>query len=238
MFETGVPSSESEAGTRERLLEAAGEVFAEVGYVEATIREISKRAGANLAAINYHFGSKERLYAEVLKYADELTMRRHPEFREDLRTAEPEVQLRFFIEQFLRRILDTGGPGWHEKVMSRELLDPTLALEELAEKNIKPRAVLLQQIVRNLMLQAGGGSCPQPSDRDVQLCAASVVGQCMLYHKGKVFLKHLMPEIPLKESETVEVLAGHITAFSIAAIAAKAGGEFSMKTNQIREKRP
>ena len=55
--------------TPERLMEAAGWVFAEKGFRNATIRDICKRAGANIAAVNYHFGDKEHLYIEVIKYA-------------------------------------------------------------------------------------------------------------------------------------------------------------------------
>ena len=51
------------AETRRQLLEAAGAVFAEAGYRDATVREICRRAHANIAAINYHFGDKEKLYA-------------------------------------------------------------------------------------------------------------------------------------------------------------------------------
>ena len=51
--------------TKARLLEAAGEEFAEKGFELARVRAICERAGANLAAINYHFGDKEQLYVEV-----------------------------------------------------------------------------------------------------------------------------------------------------------------------------
>ena len=55
--------------TKARLLEAAGEEFAEKGFELARVRAICERAGANLAAINYHFGDKEQLYVEVLREA-------------------------------------------------------------------------------------------------------------------------------------------------------------------------
>ncbi len=53
--------------TKERISSAALTVFSETGYHRATIREIVYRAGANIAAVNYHFGGKESLYLSVLR---------------------------------------------------------------------------------------------------------------------------------------------------------------------------
>ena len=59
--------------TRDRLLMAAGEVFAEKGFDKATVREICQAANVqNIAAVNYYFGDKERLYIESVKRAHQV----------------------------------------------------------------------------------------------------------------------------------------------------------------------
>ncbi|MBT5382627.1 MAG: helix-turn-helix transcriptional regulator, partial [Phycisphaerae bacterium] len=55
--------------TREGILNAAMSVFGEHGFRGGTVRDICDRAGANVAAVNYHFHDKASLYAEVLQHA-------------------------------------------------------------------------------------------------------------------------------------------------------------------------
>jgi AcrR family transcriptional regulator len=64
--------------TEQRLLEAAGEIFAEFGYRAATVRQICEKAGANIAAVNYHFGDKEKLYLAVLRSVPEAYLEKYP----------------------------------------------------------------------------------------------------------------------------------------------------------------
>src|SRR5260370_32171647 len=83
--------------TRRQLLEAAGEVFAEVGFRDATVREICRRAGANIAAVNYHFGGKEKLYTEVVRYSQQNAVEEYPPLLDVSPNAAPEKRLRPFF---------------------------------------------------------------------------------------------------------------------------------------------
>src|SRR5580693_1138195 len=112
-------SVSSEQETRQRLLEAGGEVFAAKGFKAATVREICRKAGANVASVNYHFGDKEKLYVEVLRFSHACAIDRHPPTFGVNDTSHPEDRLRAFIVSFVHRMFDTGRPAWHGKLMSR-----------------------------------------------------------------------------------------------------------------------
>src|SRR5258708_40270820 len=96
--------------TRQRVLEAAEEVFAEKGREAASVRDILKRAGVkNIAAINYHFGDKDSLYIAAVKNAHQsCCAKEFPQWPE--RTA-PEAKLRDFIRTMVGRMLEPGRPS-------------------------------------------------------------------------------------------------------------------------------
>src|SRR5690349_12696792 len=95
--------------TRERLLEAALEVFAHDGFRGATIERICRRAGANIAAAHYHFGDKRRLYAAVFAHAERRALTERPP---DAADGEPAARLRAHVVFFLHRLLDPDRPAW------------------------------------------------------------------------------------------------------------------------------
>src|SRR5579859_5566475 len=103
--------------TRRQLLEAAGGVFAEVGYQNATVREICRRAGANVAAVNYHFGDKENLYGEVIRYSHQKGYEKYPPFLGVPPDAPAEKRLQAFIYSMLLRIFEKDSTSWHGRVM-------------------------------------------------------------------------------------------------------------------------
>jgi len=198
--------------TRLRLLRAAGEIFSKKGFRAATVREICSKAGANVAAVNYHFESKQNLYLAVLEYAHEEALRRYPP---DLGLPDdptPEDRLAAFIRSMLLRTLGKGKPAWHGRLMARERFEPTGFLDHFIDKAIAPRARIIQGIVAELL---GPGADPLT----IQMCAQSVTGQCRHYVSSRHVVKRVAPAISLEEAD-IAVLARHITRFSLAGIRA------------------
>jgi AcrR family transcriptional regulator len=197
--------------TRRRLLDAAGEVFAEKGFANATVREICRKAGANIAAVNYHFGDKEKLYAAV--FADS-----HPKAKElfnpaDMAGLPAEERLRVFVRNFMKHLLDPGRPSCHGRLMAREMTEPTGVLEAFVENEVRPRVAMLQDIIRDLT-----GNLPP---RVIAKCSMSVVGQMLHYHHARPVIKRISP-IYADLDQHVEELVDQITRFSLGGIRAMA----------------
>jgi AcrR family transcriptional regulator len=193
--------------TRRRLLEAAGEVFADKGYRAATIREICRRAKANVAAVNYYFGDKQGLYVAVVGYAhgkeDGIPLPELP------RETPPEEKLRGFIEQVLSTHFEEKGPPWRARLMIREMAEPTEACAALVDAFVRPRAELLHEILGELLP-------PETSEADRHLIAFSIVGQC-LFHRARNPVAEMLSN-GLSRQFDVKRLADHITRFTLAAL--------------------
>src|SRR5262245_23644582 len=128
--------------TRERILEAAGELFAERGFEGTTVRDICQAAGANVAAVNYYFRDKERLYTEAVVRAHRWRLDQAELPTWDAGTP-PREKLADFIHTFFRRVL--GGPDdtWRTKLVMREIMQPSAACAEVAQSNIRPQFEIL-----------------------------------------------------------------------------------------------
>ncbi|HXX93312.1 MAG TPA: CerR family C-terminal domain-containing protein [Planctomycetota bacterium] len=193
------------ADTRRRLIEAAGRVFADKGYRAATVREIIRLAGVNLAAVNYHFRGKEGLYAAVLEQTYVRALEKHPPEGGVDPHAGPAERLFGFIRSFLERIFDEEAQACYGKLMARELVEPTAALDEVADR-IRPLFGRLCGIVGELL---GPGADPGRIDRS----AKSVVGQILFYKHAAPVLERL--EGRRRGRPDIEALARHIADFSL-----------------------
>jgi len=203
-------SLNNKKGTEQRLLEAAGEVFAESGYRGATVRQICEKAKANLAAVNYYFRDKDGLYLAVMRYLHTTGTDIYPPSLGLQPGANAEDKLHAFIRSLLNRLLGEGRPNWHMKLAARELIEPTPALDVIVEKAIRPLSQELESIVRELL-----GS--EADDELVRLCMLSVVSQCGFYHHSRAVISRLYP-MQKFASQDIERLAHHITRFSLSAM--------------------
>ena len=196
--------SEGKSSSRDRLLEAAGEVFGEVGFTAATIREITRRAGMNIAAVNYYFRDKAELYSAVLLHAQRCAV-------ETVGVAgssgPAEERLRSFIEGMMRHLLDPLRPAWHSRLMAREMAAPTRMLHNLIDEVFRPMVKALDEILRDLV-------DGRLSDKEIACASASIVSQCVFYRQNRPVILRLYPEL-LGDDDLIEMLADHIAAFSL-----------------------
>jgi TetR/AcrR family transcriptional regulator, regulator of cefoperazone and chloramphenicol sensitivity len=195
-------------GTREQLLEAAGQVFAEKGYEAATVRDICARAGANLAAVNYHFGDKERLYIEAVKRACRSRLEESPLPSWDASTP-AEVKLRDFLRAFIAAV---AAPGfqWQRQLMLRELAQPSVACMEFVRDVARPHFEALLGILADVLPPR------MPLARRHLICF-SIIGQCVHHALARPIIAELVGEEEYR-SFTPERLAEHIAEFSLAAL--------------------
>jgi AcrR family transcriptional regulator len=191
-----------------RLLEAALELFALLGFRHVTIREICRRANVNVAMVEYYFGGKEELYKAVLEHA----LARPPSQLPTGQPADPpspEKQLANFVFSLLSHALDETRSPWGKRLLAREMADPTFALDILVDRIIRPRSKGLHAIVRSLLGDA--------TDLDVQWCAESIAAQCLYYQYNRPVLELLFPSQTYGADEAKR-LAEHVTRFSIDAL--------------------
>ena len=197
--------------TRRRLLEAALEVFAGEGYRKATIQQICSRAGANIAAANYHFGGKAALYAAVFAHASRRAGESPaPELPPG---ATPEERLRIHVTSFLTRLLDPERPAWMAQLIAREMIEPTPELDRLVRRRMRANHAQISAAIRDLL-------GPATSPDTVRLCTLSVIAQCVFYRNSAPVISRLYPD--LVPSREVERIANHVTRFSVAAVQALA----------------
>lgn len=196
--------------TRERILEAAVSVFSEKGYRVATVRDICSLAGVNVASVNYYFHTKESLYDEALAFSFRLADRKYPQDAVADASLPPEDRLHLFIRTFISRLMDETHPGFHGKLMAREITDPTPAFERIVETAIRPRFVALRDIVPRL----GGAGWSQS---DIDRFIFGIIGQCLMYRQSHAVIERLSPEIIASE-QAIERSAELIYRFSLAAL--------------------
>jgi AcrR family transcriptional regulator len=189
-------------------------VFAERGYAQATSKEICERAGMNSAAVNYHFGGFEQLYAESLAYAHSHLV--GIDTLKNIASSDmtPREQLRAYIALMLRRLARPGA-SWEMRLLSREIIAPSPAHEAFMRSEVLPKLAVLRGIIAALIGAA-------PDDPVVGRCILTVGAPCiMLAIADRWMLTEIVPGLA-NASDEVEPLIDHFERFIHAGIEAVA----------------
>lgn len=199
--------------TTDRLLAAATELFAARGYHATSIRDIAQRAGANVAAGHYHYGSKDALYLQVFReqfaqVGAVFAQRGIQPSRARLRTmqrAEVEQLLAARVASMLEFLVGPP-PSPHGALMMRELADPTSALPIIVAEFIRPQVREMGDLVARLAPRLG----PETTLRVV----LSIISQILMYRFNMPSLLLLLDR-PSYGTAFIRRTAEHIVRFSL-----------------------
>lgn len=192
--------------TRQRLIKAAAVLFADKGFHRVTVREICEAAHANVAAVNYHFRDKFGLYRAIIDEAIQVMRETNAATLEAGRGQPPSERLRTYVLVFLERLEGHDRSSWINKLMAREMEEPTEALELVAREVISPRHEYLAAIVSEV------AGLPT-TDVRVTRAVVSILSQCLAFsRRGRV------PgpwDVAIRDRDAA---AHHIASFSLAGI--------------------
>ncbi|MFO7839855.1 MAG: CerR family C-terminal domain-containing protein [Desulfosalsimonadaceae bacterium] len=171
-------AEQSDEHTRERILDQAERLFAVKGFEAVSIREITRAAESNLAAVNYHFGNKKNLYMEVFRERWMIRTRLVRECFAEKLAGNPNPSIPEVLHAMARAFLD--GPLNEEKrrqhalLMQREMSRPGDALKMVVEEVMRPYQQELIALLRP--------NIPAHVDEDrLQLCVLSILGMTLYF---------------------------------------------------------
>ena len=218
IFTPTIPPNDSTSdkgpGTRRRLLDTAAELFASRGYRNVAVRDICEQACANIAAVNYHFGGKDKLHLAAIDHA------RTRSLQEDPTPAGPkpagpmtaETKLRRHLRAMLGRAFATGPAGWYMQIVLREMVDPTPALRHALDENIGPHQRRLEAIVGQVISE-------DPDSDRVKDVSAAILATAIYYHSCRPAVEHLRPDFEFNQ-DTADRLADTIMSMVLGGVAA------------------
>jgi AcrR family transcriptional regulator len=203
------------ANTQARVLEAASTLFAAKGFRGTTVADICRHAGANIAAVNYYFGSKKKLYREAWRHAHVSMLKAFPPDGTVPAGAAAELRLRGRLRGLLQRAM--AGDGREFRIMSHEMTNPTGLLAQVVQDSLGP----LRQAMREILGELLGD---RADERVIQWCQLCVVAPCLqLVHRRHVHRPPGDTRAPqaafaTPTMEDLDTMVDHFTSFALAGI--------------------
>ncbi|MBA4063516.1 MAG: DUF1956 domain-containing protein [Isosphaera sp.] len=192
---------------RGRLLEAGQAAFADRGFDGATVRDICRRAGVNIAGVTYHFGGKEGLYVEAVKHAHTCAARMN-DFPAPPPGTPPVEKLRVFIREMVAR-MHAPASTTAMKLMMREMADPGRAAGVVVDEFIRPVAFALRGILRELL--------PGLDEPRLLATGFSVIGQILFYRQNRPVSELIFGKAAV-DALDAGLVTDHVTRFTLAAL--------------------
>jgi AcrR family transcriptional regulator len=200
-------------GTREHLLEAAGQVFAEKGFERSTAKEISERARTNTAAVNYYFGGIDALYAAVLDEARNRIFSVQAIAKAVEGKTDPKSKLEAVFGVVVQTLLGPVSSSWVLRVLGRDMVTPTSTSDAAKEKLILPQAQILKRFVGEFV----GLSEDHPAV--ARACISVMAPFCMLILGDRQRFKRALPSLGLGPGDA-PAMTDHLVQFAIAGLEA------------------
>jgi len=198
--------------TRRRILEAACEVFGEKGYRDATHAEICALAEVNIAAINYHFGSKDALYRAAWQHAFGEAEALHPFDEGVTEASDPAERLRALVLALMRRRTNEERLRDFHAIHVAELFNPTGIVDDLLQAEMRRNRTYTQGMLRELLGE-------DATQRDLDLCELAVIGPIFMAFPP-VHGRHPKPGMTVWAEDELDALADGVMAFAMGGIGA------------------
>ena len=141
---TTIPKREDGKETRALIIECAGNLIGNLGYEKVTSKAICQMAKVNLAAVNYHFGSRDGLYLAVLEAVHNYFISLDALQRLYASDCTSKEKIERFFDFFLESVLDEKS--WHVKVWAREVLAPSSFVKQVLSEQALPKISVVMKI--------------------------------------------------------------------------------------------
>jgi AcrR family transcriptional regulator len=195
--------------TTTKIIKAASRAFAQYGYEGASIRAIVAEADVNQAAVNYHFGSKEKLYRAVLQTALR-ALTKDDDSASNPSALSREAALRRFVRQQLRPLTARDNLSEYVRIFNWETLRPSPAFRKFMGEEAAPVFSTAIELVRRFLPR-------EANDEQAVLAALWLFGQCSIFVRNA---DHLAVLLHLKiDARFVERLADTIAAWAAGGLA-------------------
>ena len=202
----------SDQNTKDRILEAASRVFCEKGFKATTVRDICSEADANVAAINYHFGDKRKLYYKVLQLWIDQSMKHSAMLDESVQSLPPEEKLKLYVRNELQPLCTYDDP---EKTKKRQI---RLLLEEYVSEDCDPELFKCHENIEEKILFPVIRDLLSPMDDPKILEQAYMATSGVIVHHFLTIIHY--PEGEINSEEQLEFMIDFYTTFILGSLKA------------------